>query len=155
MASTRKFKPPKIVTVIGPGTLIKGDILFAAGLHVDGVVHGNINGIADTLATLTLSDQGEIVGEIRVDNLIINGRIHGDVYAGERLELAPGARITGTVYYRLLEMAMGAEVNGQLVHADSQQLRRLSYDGPPISADTESSIVIDHEPTITPESNNQ
>ena len=30
--------------------------------------------------------------------------------------LASRARINGDVYYRLLEMAMGAEVNGKLVH---------------------------------------
>ena len=41
----------------------------------------------------------------------------GDVYANERVELA-NARVSGTVYYRLLEMAMGAEVNGKLVHSE-------------------------------------
>ena len=53
----------------------------------------------------------------------------GDVYANERVELATNARVSGTVYYRLLEMAMGAEVNGKLVHSEEQEPRMLGHDG--------------------------
>jgi len=44
------------------------------------------------------------------------------------VELAPNAKVNGTVYYRLLEMAMGAEVNGQLVHTEEEPVRMLGYD---------------------------
>ncbi|MDH3412285.1 MAG: polymer-forming cytoskeletal protein, partial [Gammaproteobacteria bacterium] len=37
------------------------------------------------------------------------------------IELAANSRITGNVYYQLIEMAMGAEVNGNLVHRGEQQ----------------------------------
>ena len=47
----------------------------------------------------------------------------------ERVELATNARVSGTVYYRLLEMAMGAEVNGQLVHSEEEEPRMLGHDG--------------------------
>jgi cytoskeletal protein CcmA (bactofilin family) len=50
------------------------------------------------------------------------------VFATERVELAANARVSGTVYYRLLEMAMGAEVNGKLVHTEEQQPKQLEYD---------------------------
>jgi cytoskeletal protein CcmA (bactofilin family) len=53
----------------------------------------------------------------------------GDVYGTSRVELAPNAKVTGTVYYHLLEMAMGAEVNGRLVHSNEDEPRRLGYDG--------------------------
>ena len=65
---------------------------------------------------LTLSEQGQIKGEVKVPNLIINGSITGDVYSSSHVELAPKAKIKGNVYYRLLEISMGAEVNGQLIH---------------------------------------
>lgn len=42
--------------------------------------------------------------------------IEGDVYAVGKVELFEKARIAGDVYYNLLEMAVGAEVNGKLVH---------------------------------------
>ncbi len=121
MARAKRFKAPKVSTVIGQGTTITGDVGFSGGLHLDGTVKGRVSGEADTQSTLTVSEQGAVEGDVHLDNLILNGRVVGDVYARERVELATNARVTGTVYYRLLEMAMGAEVNGQLVHSEQAE----------------------------------
>ncbi len=129
MAKFRRFRPPKITTVIGRDTELRGDLKFHGGLHVDGSVKGDISSDADERAALILSESGTVEGDVRVPNVILNGTIIGDVYATERAELAPQARVTGTLYYRLLEMAMGAEVNGQLVRMDEEETRMLSYDG--------------------------
>lgn len=129
MARIKRFKAPKVSTVIGQGTAITGNVEFSGGLHLDGTVKGNVGGEADTQSTLTVSEQGRIEGDVRVDNLILNGTVVGDVYANERVELATNARVSGTVYYRLLEMAMGAEVNGKLVHSEEQEPRMLGHDG--------------------------
>jgi cytoskeletal protein CcmA (bactofilin family) len=93
-----------------------GDVRFAGGLHVDGTVKGNVVAEEDEPSVLTLSETGTIEGEVRVPNVILNGTVIGDVHARQHIELAPHARITGNVYYSLIEMAMGAEVNGNLVH---------------------------------------
>ena len=45
--------------------------------------------------------------------------------ATENVQLAPKARIDGNVYYHLIEMEMGAEVNGSLVHAEVQDVAPL------------------------------
>ncbi|MES9903074.1 MAG: polymer-forming cytoskeletal protein [Sedimenticola sp.] len=130
MGRFKKFRAPKIATVVGNGTTIKGDMSFSGGLHIDGVVNGNILvEQGDNKSALTLSEIGKVEGDISVPNIIINGSVIGDVYATERVELAPKARVSGTVYYNLLEMSMGAEVNGQLIHADEGEQRMLGYDG--------------------------
>lgn len=129
MARGKRFKAPKVSTVIGQGTVITGDVEFSGGLHLDGAVRGNVSGDKDSGSTLTVSEQGSVEGDVRVENLILNGAVVGDVYANERVELASNARVTGTVYYRLLEMAMGAEVNGQLVHSEEEEPRMLGYEG--------------------------
>ncbi len=130
MARFKKFKAPKIATVIGTGTLIEGDISFSGGLHVDGYIKGAVRGDQSELSALTLSEQGTIEGDIRVPNIIINGAVIGDVYAAQRVELAPKAKVTGTVYYNLLEMAMGSEVNGQLIHSKESEPQMLDYKAP-------------------------
>ncbi len=112
----KAVKATRIDTLVGQHTHIKGDISFSGGLRIDGSVAGNINATGDTESVLTLSEQGAVEGEIRVPNLVINGTISGNVYASEHVELASKAKINGNVYYRLLEMAMGCEVNGQLIH---------------------------------------
>ena len=128
MARGKRFKAPKVSTVIGQGTTVTGDVGFAGGLHLDGTIKGKVTGEAETRSTLTVSEQGTVEGDVRVDNLILNGTVVGDVYASERVELATNARVSGTVYYRLLEMAMGAEVNGQLVHSEDEEPRMLAHD---------------------------
>ena len=133
----KRYKAPKVSTVIGKDTEITGDIEFEGGLHLDGCVRGNVSGKADGTSSITISEHGRIEGDVRVDVLILNGTVIGDVYANERVELAAQARVTGTVYYRLLEMAMGAEVNGQLVHSEDQEPRMLGYDGEPGEAAAE------------------
>ena len=45
----------------------------------------------------------------------------GDVHVSEHVELMSKARITGNVYYNLIEMAIGAEVNGKLVHSQEAE----------------------------------
>ena len=120
MARGRRFKAPKVSTVIGAGTVISGDVEFAGGLHLDGAIRGKVVGTADTRSTLTVSEQGAVEGDVRVENLILTGTVTGDVHADGRTELAPDARVIGTVYSRMLEMARGAEVNGQLVHTEEE-----------------------------------
>jgi cytoskeletal protein CcmA (bactofilin family) len=130
MARFKRFKAPKISTVIGQQTEVSGDITFAGGLHVDGTIRGNVTAEVDQSSALTLSEAGRIEGDVRVPNVILNGSVSGDVYASQRVELAPNAKVNGTVYYRLLEMTMGAEVNGQLVHTEEEPIRMLGYDSP-------------------------
>lgn len=109
----------QIDSLIGSGTELHGDVHFKDGLHIDGTVKGNVIAEGDN-SMLTMSEEGRIEGEVRVHNLVLNGEVVGDVYASEHIELAPAARVTGNVYYNLIEMAMGAEVNGNLVHKAEQ-----------------------------------
>lgn len=107
-------KAAKIDTFIGENTQVKGDLLFGGGLWVHGTVRGNI--IAeDETSVLKMSECGVIEGEVRVPNVELNGTVKGDVYASQHIELAEKACVTGNVYYKLIEMARGAEVNGNLV----------------------------------------
>ena len=46
----------------------------------------------------------------------INGTIVGPVHAGEYAELQAKANVTGDVYYRTLEIQLGAVVQGRLVY---------------------------------------
>ena len=110
------FSAARIDTLVGRKSEIKGDLLFSGGLHVDGKIVGNVIAEEGSTAMLILSEHGSIEGEVRVPNMILNGEVVGDVYGSTRVELAPKSRIKGSVYYNLIEMAIGAEVNGGLIH---------------------------------------
>ncbi|MEX0900640.1 MAG: polymer-forming cytoskeletal protein [Gammaproteobacteria bacterium] len=115
-SSKHKRQAARIDTLVGRNTEVVGDIAFSGGLHVDGRVNGNVVATTDTNAIVSISEHGEVEGEVRVPHVVVNGKVLGDVYASDRLELAPNARVAGNVFYNLIEMAAGAEVNGKLVH---------------------------------------
>ena len=123
----KAFNSARIDTLIGQGTVINGDLVFSGGLHVDGKIIGNVVAEEGSDAMLILSEFGYIEGEVKVPNMVLNGEIVGDVFGSIRVELAPKSRINGSVYYNLIEMAIGAEVNGGLVHdsAGSAPPKRL------------------------------
>ncbi|HWK74247.1 MAG TPA: polymer-forming cytoskeletal protein [Povalibacter sp.] len=111
-----KPKPQRIDTLIGAGTRIIGDVQFSGGFHVDGHIKGNVDAPPQSGATLSVSDSGVIEGSVAVPNVILNGTVKGDILAHDRVELGATARVTGSVYYGLIEMEMGAEINGKLIH---------------------------------------
>ena len=108
--------PGKGATLIANNTRLVGDIHFSDQLLVNGEIQGNVYAEQDSDAGLTVSAKGAVVGEIRVPNVVINGRVKGDIHAGKHVELAAEARVEGNVYYHLIEMVMGARVDGSLVY---------------------------------------
>lgn len=116
MALKKKIKTTRIDTLIGRHSKVVGDIHYGGGLHIEGTVEGNIIAEQEDKGVVIVSELGLVEGEIRGPAIIINGTVHGNVYATGNIELAAGAKINGNVYYNLLEMTVGAEVNGNLVH---------------------------------------
>jgi cytoskeletal protein CcmA (bactofilin family) len=119
----RKKKPPqpkRIDSLIGAGTVVDGDVTFAGGLRVDGAICGKVATVDSQPATLVLSEQARIEGEVRVSHVVINGVVNGPVTANDYLELQAKARVNGDVVYRTLEMHVGAIVQGKLMHAEQE-----------------------------------
>lgn len=123
-----KSASAKVDTIIGQQTRIEGDVHFSGGLHVDGRIRGDIIAADGSASVLTVSEHGDIEGDVRVPTVILNGTVTGDVHAEEHIELAARARVNGNVYYKLIEMAMGAAVNGSLVHGGEGESSVVSFD---------------------------
>lgn len=117
--SSKPSRPQnRIDTLIGAETRVVGDIVFTGGLRVDGQVKGNVTAQGDAPCTLVLSENAKIEGKIRVSHVVINGTVIGPVHATEYAELQTKCRIAGDVFYKTLEMHMGAIVEGKLVHVE-------------------------------------
>lgn len=103
-------------TLVGSQTELHGDVRFAGGLHIDGTIKGNVTSTGGADSVLSVSESGSIEGDVKVANVVLNGTILGDVHAAERLTLSSRARVTGNVHYKIIEIASGASINGQMVH---------------------------------------
>lgn len=113
-------------TLISTKTEIVGDVKFKGGLQVEGTIKGNLIAEAGSGAVVRISDTGRVEGQITSPNVVVNGSVIGDIYASEYIELAKKARIKGDVYYHMMEMVLGSEVNGKLIHQGKNELKQAS-----------------------------
>lgn len=117
--SNKPSKPQnRIDTLIGAETKVVGDVSFSGGLRVDGLIKGNVNMAGEGPSTLVLSENAKIEGKIHVSHVVVNGAVVGPVHATEYVELQSKCHVTGDVFYKTLEMHLGAIVEGKLVHVE-------------------------------------
>ena len=107
----------KINTLVGKETTVVGVIKFEGGLHVVGTIKGGAES-DDEHSLLIVGEGALITGDIYVNHLIVNGTIEGNVYAKGKVELFDKARIEGDVHYGLIELPVGAQLDGQLIRYD-------------------------------------
>lgn len=116
MFKQKQIKRPSVGTLIGAKTRINGDLEFTGGLHVDGCINGNVTGDSDQGTFLSVSQQGSIEGSVVAPNVMLDGTVKGDIDASARIELGSNACVWGNVHYTIIETAVGAQINGRLIH---------------------------------------
>ena len=131
----RKRKDSVIDSMIGPNTEVHGDLQFSGALLVQGKIKGNVTAQDDGHSAIQLTEAGMIEGEVRGPYVVLDGVVVGDVFGSEHVELSSRARVTGNVYYNLMEMAIGAEVNGKLVHTPNMEEAPVMGRVDPLEAD--------------------
>ena len=86
-------------TLISSQTSVNGDMQFSGGLHIDGKVKGTLQADENGEAVVRISDIGEVDGDVIAPHIIVNGTVHGDVYASKHIELASKASIKGKLFW--------------------------------------------------------
>tara|TARA_R100001163_G_C5064276_1_gene201816 strand:- start:686 stop:1129 length:444 start_codon:yes stop_codon:yes gene_type:complete len=132
-----------VTTLISKSTEIIGDLNFSGTLEVEGKIKGNIYANPDAPAEIRIRENGFVQGEIKVPSIIINGMVEGDVYSSDHIELAAKARVVGNVYYNLIEMVMGSEVNGSLLHRSPEELKPKKLEKPTVVSSERDSVVVE------------
>jgi cytoskeletal protein CcmA (bactofilin family) len=111
----KKNATARIDTLIGKSASVQGDVEFSGGLHIDGRVTGSVRVSSGATGALSVSEHGVIEGSVEAPQVVVNGRVNGDIMASERVVLGAKARVQGNVHYGVIEMALGAEITGKLV----------------------------------------
>ncbi|MFO7277659.1 MAG: polymer-forming cytoskeletal protein [Pseudomonadota bacterium] len=105
----------RIDTLIGRTARVEGNLEFSGGLHLDGHVTGNVVAKPGTDSSISVSEHGCIEGSVEVPTVVLNGVVNGDIHARERIVLGAQARVRGNVQYGVIEMTLGAEIQGRLI----------------------------------------
>jgi cytoskeletal protein CcmA (bactofilin family) len=116
MFKRKLSRKQRIDTLVDARTRINGDVEFAGGFHLDGCINGNVSGEPGAQSFLVVGEQGTIDGSVMVSNIVLNGLVRGDIDAIGRVELGEKARVLGSVRYQVIETAVGAQINGKLIH---------------------------------------
>lgn len=97
-------------TYIAPTTKITGT-LIGKGSYV---FCGEMNGDCDVDGPVTLAEGASWKGTLRAGNVIVAGRIDGDVVASHRIEVSETAHIAGSLAGRSIAVAEGAVIEGDI-----------------------------------------
>ncbi len=114
-----------IESLIGPSTMLEGDLSFVGGVRIDGKVKGSVITQDDKSGKLVLSKKAHIEGQIRVSHAVIDGTVDGPVYGSTFVELLPNAKVIGDVYYKAIEIHLGAVIEGRLVHQGEEEENKV------------------------------
>lgn len=106
---TTRLEDHSINTILGKGIVFIGDIQGDGVVRFDGEVNGNIH----LKKGIVLGESGKVNGNIHSDNLIIYGKINGNVLAKEVL-IKQGGQIAGDIETEIIEIEKGGAYNGQL-----------------------------------------
>ena len=97
-------------TVIAENTTVMGDIETRGPLMVSGNVQGNgkIGG------TLSVGKTAHWIGDISARQAVLAGRVTGRIVIEEKLEISSSAVITGEIVAKVLAIANGARIEGEV-----------------------------------------
>jgi cytoskeletal protein CcmA (bactofilin family) len=97
-------------TAITPATVITGEIKGQGDLQLEGQFTGTleINGL------LFVGKKGSFNGEARVENMVIEGRVEGQIKASAKIEIRSSGHIQGNIVCRQIAIAEGAFFDGKI-----------------------------------------
>ena len=105
----------------GAYSIVTGNTTFHGGLRVDGKVKGNITADGTDDSSLVLSQHAEIVGNVKVAHLTVAGKLRGNVYCTQRIELLSTADVSGELHYKEIDIAQGASITANLVCENTEE----------------------------------
>ncbi len=99
------------VATIGKSVVVKGELSGSEDLYVDGEVEGSI---ALRGQTLTVGPNGRVRANVEARNVVLHGRVDGDVHATERVELRKTASLAGDISTARISIEDGAFFKGTI-----------------------------------------
>jgi cytoskeletal protein CcmA (bactofilin family) len=99
------------LATIGKSVVVKGELSGSEDLYVDGEVEGSI---ALRGQTLTVGPNGRVRANVEARNVVVHGRIDGDVHATDRVDLRKTASLSGDISTSRISIEDGAFFKGTI-----------------------------------------
>lgn len=102
-------------TIIGKDSILEGTIKVQGGVRIDGAVKGRIS----ASESLTVGDSGTVEAELAVKTAVIGGKVFGNIFAQDKIELQSKAVVEGDITTKNLVVEEGAVFHGRCNMKDS------------------------------------
>lgn len=110
-----------IRTVVGAGTVIKGEIIIKDSGRIDGLVEGTVTSDQDVV----IGEGGEVSGDIVARRAMIGGKVNGFINAKDKVVLEDKGHLDGNVRTRVLKVADGAFFHGNCIMLELNSGKKL------------------------------
>ena len=115
------MKPAEGSTVIGKSVTVKGEISAKEDMYMDGIVEGTIS-LPDS--RLTVGPNGRVVADLQAHDVVIYGKVDGNIRAAGRLELRDSAVLKGDIVAERLSIEENASMKGRVELTEAASGRR-------------------------------
>lgn len=108
---SKSFAPePQVpnINLIGPGTLIKGEVKANGDIRIDGTIHGKLQ----SKGKVVIGATGVVEGEVQCQNADISGMVKGNIQVAELLVIKVSAKIQGDIQTAKISIEPGAVYSG-------------------------------------------
>jgi len=107
------METPKTADIahIGRSVVVKGELSGSEDLYVDGQVEGTIELKGNSL---TIGPNGQLRADVNAKNVVVHGKLEGNVRATERVELKKSAVAVGDIFSQRIAIEDGAYFKGKV-----------------------------------------
>ena len=103
-------QPAPGTTYIGTNITVEGTISGNEPVVVEGTVRGNVNLTGDLL----VGTKARVEATVHARNVVIEGKLTGDISADEKVELIASATVDGNIKAPKIVVAEGAKFRGNV-----------------------------------------
>jgi cytoskeletal protein CcmA (bactofilin family) len=97
-------------TILGPDAAFKGELTFEKGMKV----HGRLEGKIASPGRLHVAKEAKVQADVEAGTIIIEGEVHGNLLASDRIELKASSRYEGDLTAAKLVVDEGAVFKGHV-----------------------------------------
>ena len=122
MAKVEPVVNANAISRISVGTIIKGEILSPCDIRIDGTFEGKIQ----SKGRVVIGESAHIKGDIICDSIDLWGKVEGNVFVKDTLNLKEGCVVNGNLNIRKLSVELGATFNGNCKMISETDFDRVS-----------------------------
>jgi cytoskeletal protein CcmA (bactofilin family) len=112
-------------SILGSGCVIHGKLETRANYRVVGQVLGDIVELGNDNGILWIDQHASVKGNITCSNIVIAGKVEGNVVASGTVEVCSGATMSGDIESERLHVDPNAKINGRLSCSSGDQLKKV------------------------------